>query len=818
MKQKAATNKKLKKDKALRPPPPKKSAQEILPGFNYYFDKHGLLILIFLLIVISLFVFKDFIFLEKIYLYKDIGSDSINATYPHEVQVAYYMQQVSLIPKWSFYQGMGQNIFPFCIPDPYYLILLLFGPKNLIYGIGYMEIAKIISAGILFYLFLKKIRLSGYAAVLGGLLYSFSGFMILGSCWTIFSTEAVYIALLLYAFEKLYKDNKIILFPIAICLIAINQPFDLVLAALFLTAYILFRYFDDHRFNFKELIFLFLKVAGLGLLGVLISSFFLFPDIIQMLESPRVGGDSSNFSRLLSTPPFSFGGKSHNVSALMRFFSNDMMGTGSDYKGWYNYLESPLFYAGLINLLLIPQLFRFLDKKRKIIFFSFLIVFLFPVVFPFFRYSFWLFTGDYYRLFSFFIAIIFLLYSVTGLNFIDKNSRPNFLILGISMIVLLVLLLHNYFPDQEIINEELRNITILFLVCYAILIALLRSKRFRPIIKSLILILVSIELISFSNITVDRPVIEGSELKQKTGYNDYSVDAINYLKERDKSFYRVNKDYGSGPTSYESINDAQVQNYYGTPSYTSFNQINYVKFLQEMNIIDPKKETQTRWAWGLMLHPLLHPFGSIKYSLVKLPNSFLLSVPHDSITTIGDIKIIRPRYSLPLGFTYDKFITKKDFRKISADKKQVVLYKAFVLDDSIYTNVSGFSNFQLPDTAAGFSWPEYEADINALKKDSLRISMFSQNLVRGKINVDKKKLLFFSIPFDKGWVARIDGKKIDPMMVNIGFIGLPLDKGDHEIELSFTPRYFRLGAIISLGALIFFVLLIIVKIFVLKKN
>jgi uncharacterized membrane protein YfhO len=333
----------------------------------------------------------------------------------------------------------------------------------------------------------------------------------------------------------------------------------------------------------------------------------------------------------------------------------------------------------------------------------------------------------------------------------------------------------------------------------------------------LILILISIELVSFSNITVDRPVIEGSEVKQKIGYNDYSVDAINYLKERDKSFYRVNKDYGSGPTPYESINDAQVQNYYGTPSYTSFNQINYVKFLQEMNIIDPKKETQTRWSWGLMLHPLLHPFGSIKYSLVKLPNSFLLSVPHDSLTTIGDIKIIRPRYSLPLGFTYDRFITKKDFRKISADKKQIVLYKAFVLDDSLYTNVSGFSNFQLPDTAAGFSWPGYEADINTLKKDSLRISMFSQNLVKGKINVDKKKLLFFSIPFDKGWAAKIDGKKINPMMVNIGFIGLPIDKGEHEIELSFTPRYFRLGAIISLGAIIFFVLLIIVKIFVRKK-
>src|SRR5215470_1739246 len=220
----------------------KKALPTLLPHVNDYFEKHSLAILVFLLIVISCFVFWDFIFLNKIYLYKDIGSDSINATYPHEFEVSNYMQHTGFIPKWSFYQGMGQNVFPFCFPDPYYFILMLFGPKNIVYGIGYMEIAKVISAGILFYFFLRKIHLSGYPAVLGALLYSFSGFVILGSCWTIFSTEAVYVALILYGFEQLYQDNKMLLFPIGICLLAINQPFDVLLTTLFLVPYILFRY------------------------------------------------------------------------------------------------------------------------------------------------------------------------------------------------------------------------------------------------------------------------------------------------------------------------------------------------------------------------------------------------------------------------------------------------------------------------------------------------------------------------------------------------------------------------------------------------
>src|SRR5258706_13446964 len=121
MKQKMNANKKTIKSKPSRPVLKKNIiVHELFPGLTKYFNDHGFYILLFLLTVISLFVFKDFIFLNKIYLYKDIGSDSINATYPHEYQVAYYMQHEGFIPKWSFYQGMGQNIFPFSIPDPFY--------------------------------------------------------------------------------------------------------------------------------------------------------------------------------------------------------------------------------------------------------------------------------------------------------------------------------------------------------------------------------------------------------------------------------------------------------------------------------------------------------------------------------------------------------------------------------------------------------------------------------------------------------------------------------------------------------------------------
>src|SRR6185369_10555548 len=186
--------------------------------------------------------------------------------------------------------------------------------------------------------FLKKLRVTSYAAIIGSICYAFSSFVILGGAWNIFSTEAVYFALLLYAFEKLLQENKFLLFPITICLIAINQPFDLFPISLFLIIYVLFRLYPQQPIFSKKTGLFVAKLAGLGVIGVLMSSFFLFADLLQMIESPRVGGESSYFSRLLSAPILGMEDKMHNATALLRFFSADMLGTGSSFHGWNNYL------------------------------------------------------------------------------------------------------------------------------------------------------------------------------------------------------------------------------------------------------------------------------------------------------------------------------------------------------------------------------------------------------------------------------------------------------------------------------------------------
>lgn len=81
-------------------------------------------------------------------------------------------------------------------------------------------------------------------------------------------------------------------------------------------------------------------------------------------------------------------------------------------------------------------------------------------------------------------------------------------------------------------------------------------------------------------------------------------------------------------------------------------------------------------------------------------------------------------------------------------------------------------------------------------------------MIKGTINLEDKKLLFFSIPYDQGWSALVDGQEAKLERVNIGFMGLLLEPGEHTVELEYSPPYLFAGMTVSVTALFLFVFLI----------
>lgn len=785
---------------------------------QYLAGKKGLYACIAVIVVIAFIVFKDFILLRNVFIYKDVASDSLNFNYALLLNMSEYIRTQGF-PAWNFNNGIGQNMYPLLLKDPTDLFALWLQKENIAYMMIVKELFKIILSGVVFYLFLQKLAFTKYTAIIGAMLYSFTGFMILGSGWYLFTFEALMLVLLLYAFEKMYQDNSWYLFPVVVMLFAISMPVNLYVYGLFLIVYFLFRYIYENGTQWKGLIMLSVKLSLLTVLGLGMGSVFLFSNLKQMLESARVSGDTTYFDTLTTAPILGMADSQNYMTTILRAFSSDILGTGLNFRGWYNYLEAPLFYCGLLTLLLIPQVFASISKKQKIMYGVFLGVWLLPAIFPYFRYAFWLFTGDYYRAFSLCVDVCFLFVGLNALHHIDRSGKVNNIILGVTTVVLLVLLYYPYTDQTGVINKDIQSTARNFIVLYAGLIFLFGYLKSKIGIKIALLFLVFVELTYFSYTTVNkkRTAITTKELKQKVGFNDYSVDALAFLEKSDNGFYRVDKTYSSSLAYNGGLNDPQAQFYKGTGSYNSFNQKYYVEFVNGLNITNPGKDKdaalESKRITGLVNRPLLESLCSVKYILTKQQDNRFMYLSHDSLAQFGDVKVFRKQNVLPMGFTYDKYMLAGDFEKMGDTQKDIMLFRGVVIDESEKELYKEFTPIGLSDTTKEYSWDLYKADVDALKHDTLALESYTHNNFKGTIAVDKRKLLFFSIPYDTGWNITVDGAEVPVRIVDYGMMGIMIDKGTHQVELNYTVPYLKEGAIVtSISVLLFIGMLVLAKV------
>jgi uncharacterized membrane protein YfhO len=776
---------------------------------------NGIYVLAALLLLVQLAVFHDYIFLRKLYLFLDIGSDSYNIYYPNMVHDARYLRTEG-IPTWSFYKGMGEAVFPGSIQNPLSLILHGLGPDRLGYGIIFVELIKSLLTGLLFYAYFRLLGLSPVTRIIGGVSAAFFGYLILGSSgWYAHSSNVLFFGLLMVAFELFYVKKNWFLFPVAIFFIASN-PFRLYLYGLFLFSYAVMRMYGDDAMGFRRSIFFLCRLAGAGILGLGMSIPFFYGTLMDMLNSPRVSGDVSAVDELAALAVFVPVDRLQGATALLRLFSNDLLGVGSDYRGWYNYLEAPAFYAGLLPLLLAPGAFFYLDRRKRFAYAVFCLIWIIPVVFPYFRHALYVFMGNYYKHgLSLFIPFIVLLSGAYGLENIITRSNPGRFLLPATLAGLLAVLYFPYFagtpPGEGIIRTDIRWLVTGFLVVQAGILYGFTNKCLRRIVIPALIILACIEAGALSRVTVNqRNALTREQFEARIGYNDYTVDAVAYLKTIDDGFFRVNKDFSSSLAEVNSLNDAMVQGYYGTPSYSSFNHQEYIDFLRISEVITPGRESETRWAVGLLQRPFLQAVAAVKYNLLKSedyqsrdPIYKLIFTP---VGRFGDVEILRNNFFLPLGFACEAFMRVSDYEKLSRTHKDMALFEAVVTE----ADLPGLRRIETQEMAARLQTYRLNAFMEKVAKrrdGAMKLIEFSQNRIKGEILLDQTALVFFAIPLDPGWQALINGESLPLIKANIGFMGILLDKGRHEIVLQYAVPFIKPAVFTAVACLIIYLFL-----------
>jgi uncharacterized membrane protein YfhO len=214
-----------------------------------------------------------------------------------------------------------------------------------------------------------------------------------------------------------------------------------------------------------------------------------------------------------------------------------------------------------------------------------------------------------------------------------------------------------------------------------------------------------------------------------------------------------------------------AQGFFGTSCYLSFNQVNYIRFLALLDIVDLHDESSTRWSHGIEDRPLLRALA-----------------------------VLRDDYSLPLGFCYDTVMSENDFKKLIKTQKEVALLHCVVLPDSAAI-LNRFMRLA-PGELASKSTVNYHNSIVLLKRDTLSIISFREDWIRGTLRVDKPKVLFMSIPFDRGWSLSIDKKRCAVQCVDGGLIGAFIPEGKHSVELRYRHPCFIASIIISSAGLL----------------
>ena len=165
-----------------------------------------------------------------------------------------------------------------------------------------------------------------------------------------------------------------------------------------------------------------------------------------------------------------------------------------------------------------------------------------------------------------------------------------------------------------------------------------------------------------------------------------------------------------------------------------------------------------------------------------------------------------------LHFSNDK--QKKVDILVNSEKKTFTTDNAFSFFNLGYTKEKKTFNIHVSfpgNSQVSFESPTfYRLDtqtlteaIQKIKEQPVTVST-SKNKVFATYDVQQDTSIFFTIPYDKGWSAYQDGKKIEIKQAQTGFMKVDVPKGKGTITLSFIPNGFITGAICSFTSLLLF--------------
>jgi len=686
---------------------------------------------------------------------------------------------------WDWQTDLGANFIGsysfYLIGSPFFWLTMPFPTKVVPYLMPWLLCLKHAVAALTAYAYLRRFVRSHYAATVGAILYAYSGFQLYNIFFNHFQDVTAFFPLLLIALEERVNQNRRGVFALTAALMAMLNYFFFTGQVVFVILYFIFRCFCK---DFKITVRTFFGIALESILGVGLSAMLLLPSALSVMNNSRVSEHLKGLDMLL------YSDRTRIWRIIQSFFMIPDVPARTNLFSSESVKWSSI--GGYLPLFSMVGVCTFWKMRKSHWATRLTILCAFCAMVPILNSMFYTFNSAYYARWFYMPILIFCLMTAVTLDDPKISLLPG---IRTTAIMLGIFLLMSFAPKdgKDVVGYDvLPNFPGYFYLIWGLCAISLGfvylihwlKKRAKPYKRlsmwatcgaSLLCVVTvmafGLNLGPYPHQYINLAIRGGEEIS---------------LPEADDQFYRV--DISEDYDNYTM--------FWGYSNMRCFQSVVPVSIMEFYDMIGVTRDVASRADPS---HYTLRGLFSVEYFFNKTNDEEAETIPEGftKIDTQNGFDIYHNDCYIPMGFTFDYYAREAEVTKKSKTNIERLLIKALVLNESQEEKYSQYMTLIPQNAAYGLTEDDYRSECENRAAASCDTFVYDNEGFTAQINLDAPNLVFFSVPYEDGWTATVNGVPVDVERVDYGFMAVLAQEGKNEIVFSYETPGLRTGLIIS---------------------
>ncbi len=707
---------------------------------------------------------------------------------------------------WSYTTDLGANIIGsysfYMFGSPFFWLTMMFPSAVVPYLLAPLLMLKFALAALAAYTFLRRYVNNQMYAVFGAIIYAFSGFGIYNVFFNHFHEAMIAFPFLLAAVDAFIYEKRKGVLAFAVFAACIMNYYFFAGQAVFVFIYWLIRMMTG---SFKMSIKEFLRFALEVLLGFFATAIIIFPSVLAVLQNSRVSSSFSGWGGL------TYSSEQRYIHILVSFFFPPDMPAYANFTPDSNAKWASV--AAWLPMFSMVGVFAYYQHKtHKWLRILIPLLFVFAYI-PIFNSLFQLLNSAYYARWFYMLTLMLALATVIALDRTETDFKPSLKLTFIITVVIAALI--GFMPTTST-NTKGEKVTsyglekyddrfwiwvAIAIVGLSVLVIAMCFRRKEKVFVRLSAVMLSVVIAGYANILIGTGVLNASYTKdyiiQYALGNKDEFDDIKDLKEVRSDFYNEMDNMGM---------------YWQIPTIQAFQSIVPGSVMEYYKSVGVERSVGSRPKTDVYA---IRSFLSCKYLFDNTSDSkrfatnesYNLMPGWEEISEEHGYKVYQNKYFIPYGFTYDTYVTTEEYEKTDEANRSKLMLKSIVLTEEQAKKYGSFLKHDEKLEDYAYSQTEYYKDCSDRKQLTCSSVKFENNRITAKIKTgNSAELVFFSIPYEDGWSATLNGSPVEIEKVNVGFMAVKVP-GNSNATIQFTYKTPGLtaGLIVSGVSVILFI-------------